>query len=1038
MKNLIIAILFLLPITLSAQLLRSYGVVEIGSTFPTSTVTGAKFAYRTVDSSYYRWVSGNTWVKILKSSIDPDTLYLKQLSGTTAIVDGDTINISTYLLHSDTASMLDPYIKLAGYGLSKLVGHTLQVDTSVISTKTYTNRFLLKSDTLNMLSKYIERGDTASMLLRYPSTTGFGFVDGGKTWSADSTKLATRYHVGANFFPLQGGTLTGTGGAGFIGFPSQVSAPGTPASGLNVYAQGSSFNWKGTDGYERQFASTLTGGRTYTLPNASGTFTLGTGTATRVPIWTSANILGDSPILYNSTTKRTTWDSPSVIELPMGTDAQRPSPATTSDFWYGQTGLEVYNGTRWAKIWESTANTFTQNRIPYTDVNGQATTNSAFNFNGTQLLLTPSTAVGKKLFINSTATPIATGIDIDLGGKYSGTATSVPKLAIYNDGTYQFGFGMWNNGLSYIVDHNTLGHYFYAGVDSTLKLSITKTVVNLPQFTTFGSTGVSGNLVSIGANSVSTNSRLYIQSPDQGVASGIAIKSTNTSFLGYASVYLESANGEASQFFSTNSTYTPYRTIAASTFGHYSTAANGMAIQLDGASAVLKVGLGANEITRTTTTGFGILNTSPQRPLHVTGAARITGSAGTPTGILGRDGNGDISNLTLGTNLSITGGTLNAATGTDTHFANTNLTATGNRTHDWANYNFTWTNMKKFMWGADSLFKITKEFSGLTTSVLRNPSGQTLFDLQGDDDFASSSAEIRLTDTETGNIVFIAHDDRGFGTDGFRIEHYNGSNYHNILFVDKTSRLFHVNQNENSSGTMFEGDAAISDGLFKNIYRNGVVTSASDSITALHFFRAENNHSKNKDVFGVYTGSATADTMYFRLDKVGRLFQYKPSFLFNTVSFSDYGVGNKEASDLSKTQSNYIAGFATDGTVLDLERRRDTTVYVVDTDLDWSAAITTAQISRRYNRVIFLMTTTAAAGSNSDLTLHTPDVNLMQVEYLIRSTDETGGFTNTIQFGSNNAVASDNALAGSYTPSPGQGVGIRAGLRSGIYKYFYY
>jgi hypothetical protein len=156
------------------------------------------------------------------------------------------------------------------------------------------------------------------------------------------------------------------------------------------------------------------------------------------------------------------------------------------------------------------------------------------------------------------------------------------------------------------------------------------------------------------------------------------------------------------------------------------------------------------------------------------------------------------------------------------------------------------------------------------------------------------------------------------------------------------------------------------------------------------------------------------------------------------VRFGSYGTGTKEAADLSKTQSNYIAGFATDGTVLDLERKRDTTIYINDADYDFSAALTTAQISRSYNRVIFLITTTAAAGSDSELTLHTPDVNLMQVEYLVRSTDETGGFTNTIQFGSNNAVDSDNTLGSSYTPSPGQGVGIRAGLRSGVYKYYYY
>jgi len=132
MKYLIIFILALLPFFAQAQLLRAYGVVEIGSTFPTSTVTGAKFAYRTTDSSFYRWIHTNVWTKVVEPSIDPDTLYLKQLSGTTALVDGDTIDISTYLLHSDTSSMLSSYIRLAGYGLLKTL-YTLTVDTSLIS-----------------------------------------------------------------------------------------------------------------------------------------------------------------------------------------------------------------------------------------------------------------------------------------------------------------------------------------------------------------------------------------------------------------------------------------------------------------------------------------------------------------------------------------------------------------------------------------------------------------------------------------------------------------------------------------------------------------------------------------------------------------------------------------------------------------------------------------------------------------------------------------------------------------------------------------
>jgi len=155
------------------------------------------------------------------------------------------------------------------------------------------------------------------------------------------------------------------------------------------------------------------------------------------------------------------------------------------------------------------------------------------------------------------------------------------------------------------------------------------------------------------------------------------------------------------------------------------------------------------------------------------------------------------------------------------------------------------------------------------------------------------------------------------------------------------------------------------------------------------------------------------------------------------INFYNYGTTATTAAALSKTLTNYGVGFATDGTVTSREIKRDTTIYVTDADYDFSAAITTAQIASRFNRVIFWMTTTAAAGSDSELTLHTPDVNLMQVEYLIHSVDEAGGFDNRIIFGTNNAVDSTNGLVTNYYPAAGDGIHIRAGLRSGVYKYRY-
>lgn len=60
----------------------------------------------------------------------------------------------------------------------------------------------------------------------------------------------------------------------------------------------------------------------------------------------------------------------------------------------------------------------------------------------------------------------------------------------------------------------------------------------------------------------------------------------------------------------------------------------------------------------------GIGTDAPTSKLHVNGTARITGSAGTPTTIAGRDASGNIGNITLGSGLSIVGGALSATAGT--------------------------------------------------------------------------------------------------------------------------------------------------------------------------------------------------------------------------------------------------------------------------------------------------------------------------------------------------------------------------------------
>jgi hypothetical protein len=68
-----------------------------------------------------------------------------------------------------------------------------------------------------------------------------------------------------------------------------------------------------------------------------------------------------------------------------------------------------------------------------------------------------------------------------------------------------------------------------------------------------------------------------------------------------------------------------------------------------------------------------------------------------------------------------------------------------------------------------------------------------------------------------------------------------------------------------------------------------------------------------------------------------------------TIQAHGYGTGTKEAADLSKTQSNYIAGFATDGTVLDLNI--GTGLAISGGSLTATASAPTQILAESYNRI---------------------------------------------------------------------------------------
>lgn len=93
--------------------------------------------------------------------------------------------------------------------------------------------------------------------------------------------------LSSTYFPLSGGTLTGTGGAGFVGFPAQGSTPTAPGAGFRVFANGAgNMGVIRADGYVTTFDfSTATGNRFFTYPANAGTF----GILENAQTWTGIN-----------------------------------------------------------------------------------------------------------------------------------------------------------------------------------------------------------------------------------------------------------------------------------------------------------------------------------------------------------------------------------------------------------------------------------------------------------------------------------------------------------------------------------------------------------------------------------------------------------------------------------------------------------------------------------------------------------------------------------------------------------------------------
>lgn len=106
--------------------------------------------------------------------------------------------------------------------------------------------------------------------------------------------------------------------------------------------------------------------------------------------------------------------------------------------------------------------------------------------------------------------------------------------------------------------------------------------------------------------------------------------------------------------------------------------------------------------------------------------------------------------------------------------------------------------------------------------------------------------------------------------------------------------------------------------------------------------------------------------------------------------------------------------------------KRDTIIYITNTDYNINSNISAAEILARYNKIIIVSYLTAAASSDNEITFPTPSSSLAQCEFYVYSYDESGDADVTeLIFGVNLGVNGDGTYNNGASLTAGQKLSTR-------------
>jgi len=258
-------------------------------------VANSDLVVKSVDlSGYVPYTGATTDVNLGSYGITTNTITLPGTTSQYVRGDGSLATFTTYSLPTASSSILggvkigsgvsiDLYgiisvstnyqAPLNGTGFVKISETTISYDNSTYLTANQT--ITLSGDisgtgstSITTSLSTITQASSGSFVKITLDTKG-RVVGNTPVIASDLTSL-----LNSSYFPLLGGSITGIGGNGFVGYISQSATPSTPSSGFRLYADNTNrFSWIGANGYIRTFDGVAnTASRVYTLPDRDITF----------------------------------------------------------------------------------------------------------------------------------------------------------------------------------------------------------------------------------------------------------------------------------------------------------------------------------------------------------------------------------------------------------------------------------------------------------------------------------------------------------------------------------------------------------------------------------------------------------------------------------------------------------------------------------------------------------------------------------------------------------------------------------------------